>query len=88
MAAGLYPPAINRARRLRDAGRAHAARRRALRAACPPACFVACLCLLARAYGTRRRVIAVGIATALLAFVIVTLASAGAMEGVRHWLFG
>jgi hypothetical protein len=47
------------------------------------------ICLLALGLMERDGiVIAIGFATAVLAFVIVTLASADAVDAVRHWLFG
>ena len=47
------------------------------------------ICLLAPGLMERDGiVIGVGFAIAVLAFVIVTLASAGAADAVRHWFFG
>jgi hypothetical protein len=47
------------------------------------------ICLLALGLMERDGiVIGVGLAVAVLAFVIVTLASAGAADAVRHWFFG
>jgi len=40
------------------------------------------------AYRARGIVIGVGFAAAVLAFRIVTLASAGAVDAVRHWFLG